>query len=101
VLELFLSEQCRLLHGRDLSGLAITSNIDPEVFEFYMKKVDMNVSYDKIKFQPDNNKIALKYASNLLTKYTTNSGEEFLLSVQQYSNHSLLDMIVLKANSSG
>lgn len=29
VIETFMSEKCRKHHGRDIDGLAITSNIDP------------------------------------------------------------------------
>jgi hypothetical protein len=68
VLELFMSEECRHRHGRDLTGLAITSNIDPEVFEFYLKKVNPSVSTSPLAFYPKNEKVPLQYANNFISK---------------------------------
>ena len=68
VIETFLSEKCRIHHGRDIKGLAITSNIDPEVFEFYLKKVNLTVKTNSMVFYPNKDKIALDYKRNLLAK---------------------------------
>lgn len=75
VLETFLSEKCRKLHGRDIDGLAITSNIDPEVFEFYLKRINETSSLNPMVFYPNNEKIALPHSRNFLSKLLANNSE--------------------------
>lgn len=75
VLETFLSEKCRKHHDRDINGFAITSNIDPEVFEFYLKRVNETSSVNPMTFYPNNEKIALPHARNFLSKLLANNSE--------------------------
>ena len=68
-----MSDKCRKHHGRGIDGFAMASDLDPEVFQFYLKRINETSSSNPMIFYPNNDKIALPYVRNFLSKMLTNN----------------------------
>ena len=78
-LKKLLTQNCKLKHNRTIKGIAFASNIDPQIFENYMKKVNI-YDLESFRCEFEDEKCWLEGGNNVkMTKVKVGNDEKIIL----------------------